>query len=117
MKAAREAQGLTQRQLAETSGVGQANISAIEHGRRIPSADTLNRLLVASGFQLCATAGNRTIYCDLPHAGWFPDEDLPPRLPGDPPDEPPALAADAPMGERARVITAVLEAVDAIQRR
>ncbi len=113
VRALRRVRGLSQRQLADVSGVRQANISAIENGRRVPSADTLNRLVVACGFELAAVAGTRTVYCDLPRAGWFPDEDVPPRGTGDPPDEPPALGPDATMEERVRVITAVLEAADA----
>lgn len=113
VRAAREARMLTQRELAEISGIRQSNISAIESERRVPSADTLNRLLASCGFELTATAGHRTIYCPLPRGGWFPDEDLPARLADDPPDEPPSLAPGASMDERVRVITDVLDAVDA----
>ena len=117
VRAAREARGLTQHDLAVTSGVGQSNISAIENGRRVPSADTLNRLIVACGFELTATAADLTIYCPLPHGGAFADEDRwPGRVPGDPPDERPTLAAGASAEERARVLTAVLDAVDATRR-
>ncbi|HUQ63820.1 MAG TPA: helix-turn-helix transcriptional regulator [Acidimicrobiales bacterium] len=116
VRAARESRSLTQRQLAEISGVRQSNISAIESGRRLPSADTLNRLIVACGYELSAVAGSRTIFCSLPRAGWFPDEDLPPRADGDPPDERPAVGPDAPIEERVRAITAVLEAADAARR-
>lgn len=106
---------MTQRDLAEVSGVRQSNISAIENDRRRPSADTLNRLLVACGFELAAKAGDRVIYAPLPKAGWFPDEDLPPRTPDDPPDEPPtAFASDE---ERARALVALLELADATRRR
>lgn len=118
VRAVRESRSLTQRQLAEVSGVRQSNISAIEAGRRAPSADTLNRLIVACGYQLSATAGRRTIFCPLPRgAGWFPDDDLPPRSGDDPPDEPPALGPGAPMEDRVRAITAVLEAADATRLR
>lgn len=117
VRAVRQARGLTQRELAEISGVHQSNLSAIESGRRLPSADTLNRLLVACGFELSATAGSTTIYCPLPGAGWFPDEDVPPPLPGDPPDEAPALGPDASMEERVRAITATLAAAEATARR
>lgn len=113
VRAVREARQLTQRELADISGVRQSNISAIENGRRVPSADTLNRLLVACGFELTATAGTRTLYCGLPRAGWFPDEDRVPRSPDDPAEEAPTLAPGASMDERVRVITAVLDAVDA----
>jgi len=108
---------LTQRELAEISLIPQPNISAIEGGRRLPSADTLNRLLVACGFELTATAGERTIFCPLPTGRWFSDDDLPPRLPDDPPDEHPALDHSASMEERVRAITALLEAVDATARK
>lgn len=107
---------MTQRQLAEVSGIQQSNISAIESNRRVPSAETLNRLVVACGFELTATAGDRTVYCGLPKVGWFPDEDLPPRLPDDPADEDPTLSPDASLKERVAVITAVLEAAEAIRR-
>ena len=116
VRAARESRSLTQRQLAEISGVRQSNISAIESGRRLPSADTLNRLIVGCGYELSATAGNRTIFCPLPQAGWFPDDDLPPIAEDDPPDERPALGPDASMEERVRTITAVLDAADATRR-
>ena len=116
VRAVRESRGMTQRQLAEVSGVRASNISAIEHDRRMPTADTLNRLLVSCGYELAAVAGPKVLYCDLPRAGWFPDEDLPPSDPGDPPDEAPALGPDASMEERVRHITAVLDAVDATRR-
>ncbi|MGI9032974.1 MAG: helix-turn-helix domain-containing protein [Acidimicrobiales bacterium] len=116
LRAVREVRSLTQRELADVSGVRQSNISAIENGRRVPSADTLNRLVVACGFELTATAGSRTVHCPLPHGGWFPDEDLPPRLPTDPPDSPPGLVPAASMEERVRVITALLDAADATLR-
>jgi transcriptional regulator with XRE-family HTH domain len=111
VRAVREARGLTQHDLARVSGIAQTNISAIENGRRVPSADTLNRLLVACGFELSATAGSQTIYCDLPSDLWSR------RLPDDPPDERPSIAADAPADDRAEVVTAVLDAVDATRNR
>ncbi len=95
------------------SSVRQSNISAIENDRRVPSADTLNRLVVACGYELTATAGRRTIACPLPMAGWFPDEDTPPAHPDDPVDERPAVGPRTPMRTRARVLTAILHAVDA----
>lgn len=117
VRSAREARSLTQRDLAEISGVRQSNISAIESGRRVPSAETLNRLLVACGFELTATAGGRTIYCPIPRGNWFPDDDLPTRSPEDPPDERPTIDPDASIDDRVRMITAVLDAVDATSRR
>lgn len=99
---------MSQRQLSLVSGVGQSNISAIENDRRIPSAETLHRLLEACGFELTATAGSRTIFCPPPD-----DERVAGALPGDPPDERPALAPGASERERARAVAAVLDAVDA----
>ena len=116
VRALREERGLTQRQLAEVSGIQQSNISAIESERRVPSANTLNRLVVACGFELSAAAGSRIVYCGLPRAGWFPDEDLPPPLPDDPADEEPVLSPDASPEERAAALTAVLEAAEAMRR-
>lgn len=92
VRAVRQSRGLTQQQLADISGIRASNVSAIENDRRMPTADTLNRLLVSCGFELAAKAGERTIYCRRPRAGWFPDEDLPPRLDGDPEDERPPLS-------------------------
>lgn len=116
VRAVREAGRLTQREVAEISGVQQSNISAIETGRRAPSADTLNRLLVSCGFELSATAGDRIIYCPLPRAGWFSDEDLPDRTADDPVDEGPSVSAGIPIDDRAAIVTAVLEAADAAGR-
>lgn len=113
LRSVRESRRLTQAELASISGVPQPNISAIENDRRMPTADTLNRLLVGCGYELAATAGNRTIYCPLPRAGWFPDDDLPARLPGDPPDEEPVVGPDTPLEDRVAIINAVLEAASA----
>jgi transcriptional regulator with XRE-family HTH domain len=112
VRAAREARHLTQHDVAVSSGVLQSNISAIENGRRIPSADTLNRLLVACGFELAATSAGLTIHCPLPD-----DDPWPGGVPADPPDERPSLPAGASATERAQVLTAVLDAVDATRRR
>jgi uncharacterized protein len=48
LRAARVRAGLTQRQLADFSGVRQPNIAAYECGQRQPSADMLQRLLQAT---------------------------------------------------------------------
>ncbi|GAA1883365.1 helix-turn-helix transcriptional regulator [Paeniglutamicibacter psychrophenolicus] len=50
--AARELAGLTQPQLAQRSGVQQADISRIERGLGNPTRDTLIRLADALGMQL-----------------------------------------------------------------
>ncbi|HUP69733.1 MAG TPA: helix-turn-helix transcriptional regulator [Acidimicrobiales bacterium] len=115
VRSARHARGMSQAELAAVSGVAQSNISAIEHDRRLPSADTLNRLLVACGFQLAAVSHDRTLRCALPRAGWFPDEDLPPPVPGDPPDSSPVVRPGASMEERGRVLAALLDTSDAVR--
>jgi len=108
----RVSRGLSQRQLAEVVGVSQPNLSAYEHDRRVPTMDTLNKIAVACGYQLAASDGRRQIFCPLPRAGWFPDEDVPSRVEGDPPDEPPAVTPETPMTDRVRAIMAVLELSD-----
>lgn len=113
LRTVRQSRQLSQRQLAELSGIRQANISAIENGRRMPTADTLNRLLVACGYGLVAAAGRRVIGCPLPSAGWFPDVNLPP-LPDDPPDYPAVIPTSTTDVARACVVAAVLDAVDAV---
>ena len=52
LKRARRRAGLTQRELAERSGVAQPAISRIESGRVVPLVDTLDRLLRLCGEQL-----------------------------------------------------------------
>lgn len=47
--------GLSQSALAELAGIPQPNLSAYERDRRCPSAETLNRLVMACGYQLAAT--------------------------------------------------------------
>lgn len=100
----RTSRGLSQAQLSETVGISQPNLSAYENDRRTPTIDVLNRYLVACGYQLVADGGSTVIPCPLPKAGWFPDEDLPPRLPDDPPDEDPVVSAATPMVERVAVM-------------
>lgn len=95
--------------------MGKANISAIENGRRTPSGETLNRLVVACGYELAAVAGKRAVYCPLP-AGLFPDDDLPSALDGDPDDEAPVLGPGASEEDRRRALEAALALVDATRR-
>jgi transcriptional regulator with XRE-family HTH domain len=52
LKAARRRAGMTQRDLAEASGIPQPSIARIERGASIPRVDTLERLLQASGREL-----------------------------------------------------------------
>jgi XRE family transcriptional regulator, regulator of sulfur utilization len=49
---ARVGQGLTQRQLAELSGIPQADISRIERGAGNPTEATLERIAAALGRRL-----------------------------------------------------------------
>ena len=49
---ARSAANLTQKQLAQRSGVSQSNISKIEHGNYHPSLSTLKRIADALGKRL-----------------------------------------------------------------
>jgi len=69
--------GLTQVGLAGMVGTDQGVISAYEHGRRSPSAEMLNRIVVACGYRLAAldTVG-RVFPAPIPKAGWFSDEHL-----------------------------------------
>ena len=108
----RRSRQLSQDELAIIVGISQPNLSAYERDRRVPSADTLNRLLVACGYQLVARAGSACIPCPLPRVGWFPDDEDPPGLPDDPADEPPTVDVSTPLAERAAVLTAVLELAD-----
>lgn len=52
---ARRSAGLTQRQLADRSGIPQPTIARIEAGKQMPRADTLDRLLRACGWELDMT--------------------------------------------------------------
>lgn len=49
---ARNASGLTQKDLAERTGIAQADISRIENGNANPSLKTLQRLAAGMGMKL-----------------------------------------------------------------
>lgn len=49
---ARVSQNLTQKELAERTGINQADISKMENGTRNPSLNTLKRLARGMGMQL-----------------------------------------------------------------
>lgn len=112
LAAARRAHGLSQTELASVSGIEQSNISAIEHGHRIPSAATLHRLLHSCGFELTATAGTRTLACPPPPG----DEVVDALLVRSPLEEPPIVTWSTPMAKRVEVLTAVLAAAEAVVR-
>jgi transcriptional regulator with XRE-family HTH domain len=98
-------------QLATVSGIEQANISAIETGRRVPSAATLHRLLHACGFELTASAGEQEIACPPPGDDLFFGALLERGV-----EELPIVSRDTPMATRVRVLTGVLDAAEAIVR-
>jgi transcriptional regulator with XRE-family HTH domain len=52
LREARERARLTQKQLAERSGIAQSTISAYESGKREPGVEALTKLLDAAGFGL-----------------------------------------------------------------
>lgn len=120
VRRARTGRGLTQVELAEVSGIAQANISAIENDRRRPSTDTLHRLLQSCGFELVAVAGARTI--PLPP----PLDDGDPHVLGDllwaehDPDDPQELTEPAVKAltteQRAEMLRGVLDVSEAIIR-
>lgn len=47
---ARTRAGLSLRQLARRAGTSHATLSAYEHGRKVPTVETLDRILRAAGF-------------------------------------------------------------------
>ncbi len=108
---ARRSRGLTQAQLAAVSGVEQTNISAIERGHRVPSALTLHRLLHACGYELTASAGERSIGCPPPGGDELFEDLLRSR-----PDEPTIVGPATPIATRVKVLTAVLDAAEAVVR-
>lgn len=108
LRQVRTSRGMSQRELSEITGISQPNLSAYENDRRSPTLEIANRIVVACGYQLVADGGRHEVRAPLPKVGWFPDEDLPPRLPDDPPDEPPTIRWDASPEERVRAISAVL---------
>jgi transcriptional regulator with XRE-family HTH domain len=101
VRRARTSRGLTQRQLAAISGIEQPNISSIERDRRMPTVETLHRLLAACGYELTATAGSRVL-------GVKDEETIP--------DESPAIKPDTPLHVRVRAINEVLDLAETIAR-
>lgn len=58
LQSARRRAGLSQTALAERCGTSQATISAYENGRKVPSVETLSRLLAACGSRLTIEPGS-----------------------------------------------------------
>lgn len=106
VRRARASRQLSQSHLARISGVAQANISAIENDRRLPSAATLHRLLHACGYALEARAGDRSVRCAPPM-----DDHLERVV-----DAPPLTGPDTPIRTRVRLINAALDTAEAIVR-
>jgi uncharacterized protein len=52
IREARSRAGLTQAALAERAGTRQSAVSAYESGKRVPSVDTLTRLVGAAGYRI-----------------------------------------------------------------
>jgi len=115
LRQVRTSRGLTQGQLAEIVGISQPNLSAYENDRRLPSLDAANRILVACGYQLVADGGATTVRAPLPKVGWFPLEDLPPRLPDDPPDEESTVPWGTLHADRLQVIHDLQDAVELLR--
>lgn len=107
LRRVRESRGITQAQLAEITGISQPNLSAYERDRRVPSLDTFNRLLAGCGYQICADGGAQVHHVPLP-------VDCTPRLPDDPPAEPPNVHPDATLEERADAIVEAVEMAEQI---
>jgi len=55
----RRALHLTQKELAEKAGLGQAEVSKIERGRKSPTLDTYSRLAAALGLEVPRLARRR----------------------------------------------------------
>ena len=64
LRAARRASGLSQADLATRSRTSQPDVSSVESGRRVPTVDTLERLLRQAGHRIIA----------IPNAGTDVDE-------------------------------------------
>lgn len=92
--------------------MAQSNVSAIENGRRMPTAETLHRLLTACGYELLAVAGTRVLGFPVPDDGGT----SPSASQGDVVDRAPTITADTPMATRVQAIDAVLELAESVAR-
>ena len=106
IRRARTSRRMGQRELAAVSGIAQPNISAIERDRRVPSAETLRRLLAACGYTLVAEGSTTTLVVPGPD-----DTTVRPAA-----AEPATITGDTPIAERVRAMNAVLDASEAIVR-
>jgi transcriptional regulator with XRE-family HTH domain len=105
----REARGLSQSEVAATVGIARTNLSAYEQGRRLPSIEMFNRMVVACGSYIRIQAGSEMVDVPLPKAGWFSDEDLPGPDANDPISlDPPLVDAATSLDDRVELIRRVL---------
>lgn len=67
--------GLTQHELARRAETSRPTLSAYEHGRKAPTAETLERLLAAAGYRLDAVPAVRWSEVDVGRGRscWVPD--------------------------------------------
>jgi transcriptional regulator with XRE-family HTH domain len=75
LREARRHARLTQEELARRTGTSRSTLSAYEHGRKAPSARTLERLLSAAGMRLSVepTLSWREVPVGRGRACWVPD--------------------------------------------
>jgi transcriptional regulator with XRE-family HTH domain len=66
IRQARTSAGLSQTQLARRSGTSQATISAYEHGAKLPTPETLSRVLGAAGRRLISVPAAAPVYPPAP---------------------------------------------------
>ena len=64
LKRAREAAGLSLRELARRAGTSHPTLLAYEHGTKIPGIDTFERILDACGFAIDLRITRRIRECD-----------------------------------------------------
>ena len=55
LRSARKRSGLTLRELAGRAGTSHATLAAYECGRKVPTVDTLDRIVSAAGYDISCT--------------------------------------------------------------
>jgi len=75
LQLARQDSGVSQLELARRAGTSRPTLSAYEHGRKAPTADTLERLLAAAGFRIAAAplVSWREVSLGRGRSCWVPD--------------------------------------------
>jgi transcriptional regulator with XRE-family HTH domain len=69
LRETRRRAGLTLRALAARAGTSHATLSAYEHGHKVPTVDTLSRIVQAAGMELLVEARPRVGGPDLEGRG------------------------------------------------